>query len=45
MIVIIRKQGRERKGLNNICHFHWVSLLELGLGVKTTQLTGSVYVN
>ena len=38
VIGVIRKQGRERKGINNIFQFFWVSLLELGLGVTTDQL-------
>ena len=37
----------ERKGLNNVCQFHWVYLLELGLGVSTTLLpeTEDVYLS
>ena len=41
VIAIIRKQGRERKGLNNFCKFFWMSLLELGLGVTNTLLPES----
>ena len=40
-VVIIRNQGRERKGLNTICQFLLVSLLELGLGVTDAQLPES----
>ena len=31
----------ERKGINTICQFFWVSLLELGLGVITALLPES----
>ena len=34
--VIIQNQCRDRKILNTICQLHWVSLVELGLGVATT---------
>ena len=45
VIVITRKQRGERKGLNTICKFCWVSLLDFGLGVTTTQLPEIVSVN
>ena len=41
MIVIIQNQGRDIKGLNNICKFLWVSFLGLDLGVTATQFPDS----
>ena len=37
VVVIIQNQGIEKKVLNIICRFCWVSLLKLGLGVTTTR--------
>ena len=38
VIVIIRKQGRERKGLNIILQFRWIYLLELELELQLHRL-------